>query len=304
MGWLMANYNERLCIKTRHMPIWVLIKVFEDAEKASIRHQYKIKTSTSTSFYPWWYLWFFRIYNPILDTRVSVCLFVHRTEGVRSTPEVRDGVSIAYSAVPKSLSCRPHLNGGGAEYSRSEGWSFPCLFCGTQVMRVVSPLEPGCLGASVERPILHIFDGGDTVLRNVQRIVRVPPDFVQKGLVTSRDYGFFWVKTMLLKKRKKFTKLLFCVILKNSQSDFQIFNSSECKYDVTSLFASQQITVVALSTAPVYRPRAPSPGTPTLCALALHPPSPHQLPLAYQTGNSREPGHGQPCQVPGLTLHL
>ena len=27
-------------------------------------------------------------------------------------------------------------NGGGAEHPQSEGWSFPCLFCGTQVMRV------------------------------------------------------------------------------------------------------------------------------------------------------------------------
>ena len=26
------------------------------------------------------------------------------------------------------------MNGGGAEHPRSEGWSFPCLFCGTQVM--------------------------------------------------------------------------------------------------------------------------------------------------------------------------
>ena len=31
------------------------------------------------------------------------------------------------------------LNGGGAEHPRSEGWSFPCLFCGTQVTRVVAP---------------------------------------------------------------------------------------------------------------------------------------------------------------------
>ena len=28
------------------------------------------------------------------------------------------------------------MNGGGAEHPQSEGWSFPCLFCGTQVTRV------------------------------------------------------------------------------------------------------------------------------------------------------------------------
>ena len=28
------------------------------------------------------------------------------------------------------------MNGGGAEHLPSEGWSFPCLFCGTQVTRV------------------------------------------------------------------------------------------------------------------------------------------------------------------------
>ena len=52
MGLLMANYNERLNFKIRHMPIWASIKVFEDTEKASIRHQYEIKTLASTSFYP------------------------------------------------------------------------------------------------------------------------------------------------------------------------------------------------------------------------------------------------------------
>ena len=30
-------------------------------------------------------------------------------------------------------------NGGGAEHPRSERWSFPCLFCGTQVTRVRIP---------------------------------------------------------------------------------------------------------------------------------------------------------------------
>ena len=28
------------------------------------------------------------------------------------------------------------MNGGGAEHPRREGWSFLCLFCGTQFTRV------------------------------------------------------------------------------------------------------------------------------------------------------------------------
>jgi hypothetical protein len=35
--------------------------------------------------------------------------------------------------------CRP-LAHTYAEHPRSEGWSFPCLFCGTQVTRVVGPI--------------------------------------------------------------------------------------------------------------------------------------------------------------------
>ena len=38
------------------------------------------------------------------------------------------------------------MNGGGAEHPRSEGWSFPYLFCGTQV--TIVGME------------LHIFEGG------------------------------------------------------------------------------------------------------------------------------------------------
>ena len=87
---------------------------------------------------------------------------------------MRSGASPAYPAVPKSQDCRPHLNRGGAEHPQSVEWSFPCLFCGTQVTRVVRPWEPGSLGASVERPILHIFEGGGGPPLNVQRIVRVP----------------------------------------------------------------------------------------------------------------------------------
>ena len=91
------------------------------------------------------------------------------------------------------------------------------------------------------------------------------------------------------------------MILKNPQSDFQIFTFSECKDDLTGLFTSQPIAVVALSTAPACRPRAPSAGAPTLCPLAPHPPAPQQLQLACQAGSSREPG--QACQLPGLALH-
>ena len=52
--------------------------------------------------------------------------------------------------------------------------------------------------------------------------------------------------------------------------------------DLTGLFTSQPITVIALSTAPACRQRAPSAGAATLCPLAPHPPSPQQLPLACQ----------------------
>ena len=92
------------------------------------------------------------------------------------------------------------------------------------------------------------------------------------------------------------------MILNNPKSDFQIFTFSECKDDLTSLFTSQSIAVVALSTAPVCRPRAPSGVTPILCHLAPHPPASHQLPLACQAASNREPG--QACQLPGLALHL
>ena len=40
---------------------------------------------------------------------------------------------------PSHKNCWPHLNGGGAEHPRKEGWSFPCLFCGTQVTRIFGP---------------------------------------------------------------------------------------------------------------------------------------------------------------------
>ena len=89
------------------------------------------------------------------------------------------------------------------------------------------------------------------------------------------------------------------MILKNPKTDFLMFTFSECKDDLTCLFTSQPIAVVALSTAPLCWPRAPSAGAPTLCPLTPHPSAPQQLPLACQAGSSREPG-----QLPGLALHL
>ena len=90
--------------------------------------------------------------------------------------------------------------------------------------------------------------------------------------------------------------------MKNPKSDLKKVTFSECKDDFVCLFTSQPIAVVALSTAPVCRPRAPSAGAPTRCPLAPHPPAPQQLPLACKAGSSREPG--QACQLPGLALHL
>ena len=90
--------------------------------------------------------------------------------------------------------------------------------------------------------------------------------------------------------------------MKNPQSDFQIFTFSECKDDLTGLFTSQPIAVVALSTAPAGRPRAPSAGAPTLCPTAPCPLAPQQLPLACQAAS--RPESGQACQLPDLALHL
>ena len=75
-----------------------------------------------------------------------------------------------------------------------------------------------------------------------------------------------------------------------------------CKDDLTGLFISQPIVVVALSTAPACGPRSPSAGALMLCTLAPHPPAPQQLQLACQAESSREPG--QACQLPGHALHL
>ena len=98
-----------------------------------------------------------------------------------------------------------------------------------------------------------------------------------KGLVTPRDHGFFSSKNHVIEEiLKSFVcqYLLFWVILKNQQSDFHIFTFSKCKDDLTGLFTSQPIAVVALLTAPVCRLRAPSSGAPTVCPLAPHPAAP------------------------------
>ena len=51
------------------------------------------------------------------------------------------------------------MNGGGAEHPRSEGWSFPCLFCGTQVTRVVGPFLMS-KGPPLLRTFVHFWRGG------------------------------------------------------------------------------------------------------------------------------------------------
>ena len=114
---------------------------------------------------------------------------------------------------------------------------------------------------------------------------------VEKGLVTPRDHGFVLSKNHDIEEILKFIfcqYLLFLVILKNQQSDFHIFTFSKCKDDLTGLFTSQPITVVAHSTAPVCRPRAPFAGATTVCPLAPHLAAPQQLPLACQAASSRE----------------
>ena len=122
--------------------------------------------------------------------------------------------------------------------------------------------------------------------------------FLLKGLVTPRDHGFFSSKTHVIEEILNFfvcQYLLFWVILKNQQSDIHIFTFSKCKDDLTSLFTSQPITVVALSTALVCRLRAPSAGAPTVCPLAPHPAAPQQLPLACQAASSREQARLASC---------
>ena len=124
-----------------------------------------------------------------------------------------------------------------------------------------------------------------------------------KGLLTPRGYGLFLSENYGMKEILNFffcQYLLFWVILKNPQPDFQIFTFSECKDDLTSLFTSQPIAVVALSTASVCRPRAPSAGAPTLCPPAPCPLAPQKVPLACQAASRLEPG--QVCQLLGLAL--
>ena len=52
MGLLIANYNERLSFKIRHMPIWASIKAFEDTEKALIGINTRSKTQHQQAFIP------------------------------------------------------------------------------------------------------------------------------------------------------------------------------------------------------------------------------------------------------------
>ena len=88
------------------------------------------------------------------------------------------------------------------------------------------------------------------------------------------------------------------MISKNPKLHYRNFSFSECKDDLTCLFTSKPIAVVALSTAPAGRLRAPSVGAPTLGPLAPHPPAPQQLPISCQAGSSWEPSKS--CQLPGL----
>ena len=46
----MAYYNKRMKFKILHMHIWASMKVFEDTEKASLRHQYEFETSIKLLF--------------------------------------------------------------------------------------------------------------------------------------------------------------------------------------------------------------------------------------------------------------
>ena len=111
---------------------------------------------------------------------------------------------------------------------------------------------------------------------------------------------FFWVKTMVWKKFGFFFSANIYYFEWYWRILNQIFTFSECKDDLTSLFTSQPIAVVALSTASVCRPRAPSAGAPTLCPPAPCPLAPQKVPLACQAASRLEPG--QVCQLLGLAL--
>ena len=91
---------------------------------------------------------------------------------------------------------------------------------------------------------------------------------------------------------------LFWVILKNPQSDFQIFTISECKDDLTGLFTSQPIAVVALSTAPAGRPRAPS--APHLSCYTSTSPSTATISMSGRKQQRAWPGlpAARPCPKP------
>jgi len=76
--------------------------------------------------------------------------------------------------------------------------------------------------------------------------------------------------------------------IEESTIGVHIFIFQSAKINLTGLFTSQPIAVVALSTAPVCRLRAPSAGAPAVCPLDLHPAAPQQLPLACQAASSHE----------------
>ena len=115
---------------------------------------------------------------------------------------------------------------------------------------------------------------------------------------------FFLSENHVVKGILKFILSIFIIFSDIEQStikfsDFHTF--LECEDDLTRLFTSQPIAVVALSTASVCQPRTPSAGAPTLCPPAPRPLAPQQLPLACQAASRLEPG--QACQLLGLALH-
>ena len=117
---------------------------------------------------------------------------------------------------------------------------------------------------------------------------------------------FFFSENHVVEGILKFILSIFIIFSDIEQStikfsDFHTF--LECKDDLTRLFTSQPIAVVALSTASVCQPRTPSAGAPTLCPPAPRPLAPQQLPLACQAASRLEPGQVASClALPYTTL--
>ena len=117
---------------------------------------------------------------------------------------------------------------------------------------------------------------------------------------------FFLSENHVVKGILKFILSIFIIFSDIEQStikfsDFHTF--LECEDDLTRLFTSQPIAVVALSTASVCQPRTPSAGAPTLCPPAPRPLAPQQLPLACQAASRLEPGQVASClALPYTTL--